>query len=224
MAAPIRVVLADDHAILRSGLRLLLGSQPGIEVVGEAGTFAETRRVVEATAPDVVVLDLSMPDGSGLSAISELRACAPTTRILVLTMHDDEAYVRTALAAGAAGYLVKSAADESLLAAVRAVHQGGFFVEVREAGPDAATTPTPVPEERTPLASLSRRERQVMAAVAAGHTNREVAEALGLGVETVESYRARLMQKLGLATRAELTRLAVELGVLSGTSGSSEDG
>ncbi len=224
MSGRIRVALADDHAILRSGLRLLLSSRPGIEVVGEAGTAAEAIRVVEEARPDILVLDLSMPGGSGIAAIAELRRRAPGTRILVLSMHDDRSYVQTALAAGASGYLAKAAADESLLAAVRAVHRGGFFVEVRDGGRDVYPPPRAEPEEPGPLASLSRRERQVMVAVAAGHTNREVAEDLGLSVKTVESYRARLMQKLGLGSRAELTRLAVELGILSADRTPSDEG
>jgi two-component system response regulator NreC len=218
MAATIRVLVADDHVILRSGLRLLIGAQPGLEVVGEAGDFDEAVRLAGSLAPDVVTLDLSMPGGSGLAAIARLRAAAPSARIVVLTMHEDPAYVRAALAAGAAGYLVKSAADSALIDAIRSVNRGRLFIDVANAaGMEALMTEGRVATGAppSPLASLSAREREVMVLLAKGHTNQAVADLLGLSVKTVESYRARLMQKLNLTSRAELTRLALELGLLS---------
>jgi two-component system response regulator NreC len=212
----IRVFLADDHAILRSGLRLLIDAQPDMQVVGEAGSADEAVREAASLAPDVVTLDLSMPGGPGLRAIERLRSAAPAARVLVLTMHDDPAYVRSALAAGAAGYLVKSAADTALIGGIRAVHRGHLFVDVpRSPALDALIGSARVAEDASsPLASLSAREREVMALVAQGHTNQAVADRLGLSVKTVESYRARLMQKLGLESRADLTRLAADLGLL----------
>jgi len=217
--AKIRVLLADDHAILRSGLRLLIDAQADMEVVGEAGDFGEAIRLAQALAPDVVTLDLSMPGGSGLGAIERLRAAAPATRIVVLTMHEDPAYVRSALAAGASGFLVKSAADSALIAAIRAVERGRLFVEIqnREAMEALMTPGRAAAEAPAPIATLSAREREVLVLLAQGHTNQAIADRLGLSVKTVESYRARLLQKLGLKTRAELTRLAIDLGLVGGS-------
>jgi two-component system response regulator NreC len=216
----IRVLIADDHAILRSGIRLLIGAQPDMEVSGEAGDVAEAIRLAKELGPDVVTLDLTMPGGSGLAAVEALRAAAPSARILVLTMHEDPAYVRSALAAGASGYLAKSAADSALIAGIRAVARGRIFVEVegREAK-EALAEPGRVSSEAVaPIATLSAREREVLVLLAQGHTNRAIAERLGLSVKTVESYRARLMQKLGLDSRAELTRLAIDLGLVGSAS------
>jgi two-component system response regulator NreC len=191
-----------------------------MDVVGEAGDFDEAIRLAQAQAPDVVTLDLSMPGGSGLAAIERLRAAAPATRIVVLTMHEDPAYVRSALAAGASGFLVKSAADSALIAAIRAVERGRLFVEVqnREAMAALMTPGRAGAEGPAPIATLSAREREVLVLLAEGHTNQAIADQLGLSVKTVESYRARLLQKLGLATRAELTRLALGLGLVGGSS------
>jgi two-component system response regulator NreC len=221
----IRVLIADDHAILRSGLRLLIGGQPDMQVVGEAGDFAEAIRLARELCPDVITLDLTMPGGSGLAAMDALRAAAPSARILVLTMHEDPAYVRSALAAGASGYLAKSAADSALIAAVRSVARGRIFVELRDRetkqtleAPDRAATESPAP-----IATLSAREREVLVLLAEGHTNRAIAERLGLSVKTVESYRARLLQKLGLGSRAELTRLAIDLGLVGSASSALPD-
>jgi DNA-binding NarL/FixJ family response regulator len=216
MSRPIRVLVADDHAILRSGLRLLISAQPGMEVVGEAGDFDEALARARALSPDVITLDLKMPGGSGIAAIPRLRSAAPSARIVVLTMHEDAAFVRAALAAGASGYLVKSAADSALISAIRAVHQGRVFLDVQNAETmEAILTPGRVdPAAPAPIATLSAREREVMTLVAQGHTNQAVADRLGLSVKTIESYRARLMQKLGLTTRAELTRLAMDLSLV----------
>jgi len=216
----IRVLVADDHAILRSGLRLLISGQPDMEVVGEAGDFAEAVELARSLQPDVITLDLTMPGGSGLGAIEKLRAAAPSARVVVLTMHEDPAYVRSALAAGASGFLVKSAADSALIAALRAVQRGRIFVEVqnREAM-EALMAPGRAADVPAPVAALSAREREVWVLLARGHTNQAIADLLGLSVKTVESYRARLMQKLGLTNRAELTRLAIDLALVGSSSG-----
>jgi two-component system response regulator NreC len=213
---PIRVLIADDHAILRSGLRLLISGQPDMEVVGEAGDFDETIRLAKALLPDVVTLDLTMPGGSGLGALERLRSEVPSARVVILTMHEDPAYVRSALAAGASGFLVKSAADSALIAAIRAVERGRLFIEVqdREAMTALMTPGRTAAEVPAPIAMLSEREREVWVLLAEGHTNQAIADRLGLSVKTVESYRARLMQKLGLTNRAELTRLAMELALV----------
>lgn len=217
--AKIRVVLADDHAVLRSGLRLLINTQRDMEVVGEAGSHHETLEAVRQFGPDVLLLDLTMPGGSGTKLIDTLSREYPGTRVLVLTMHDDPAYFRQAMAAGAAGYLVKKAADTDLLTAIRTVAQGRVY-----APPDLALEPRgtrgqglerPGAKTGGALESLSVREREVLALLAEGHTNQAIADRLYLSVKTVESYRARVMGKLGLRNRAELTRFALEVGLLS---------
>jgi two-component system response regulator NreC len=213
---PIRVLVVDDHEILRSGLERLLGDPADIEVVGGAGSLAEALNLARTRAPDVITLDLAMPDGSGLNAIGELRDAAPEARIIILTMHEDPVYVRTALASGASGYVVKSAAAEALIGGIRAVHRGRLFIDVENAETSEAllsSAPTGA-DEPAPIAQLSAREREVLVQLARGYTNREIGEQLGLSVKTVESYRARLTQKLGITSRAELTRLATELGLL----------
>jgi len=209
----IRVLLADDHAILRSGLRLLIQGQDDMEVVGEAGDCAAVVALAGRLRPDVVTLDLSMPGGSGLETIEKLRVAAPSARVVVLTMHEDPAYVHSALAAGASGYLVKSAADQALMEAIRAVHRGRVFIEAGSAAAIASLTRLEAPAP-APLAALSAREREVLVLVARGHTNRAIGERIHLSVKTVESYRARLMHKLGLSNRSEMTRLAIDLGLL----------
>jgi two-component system response regulator NreC len=217
----IRVLIADDHAILRSGLRLLIGEQPDMEVVGEAGDFPQAIELARSLQPDVVTLDLTMPGGSGLGAIEKIHAAAPSARVVVLTMHEDPAYVRSALAAGASGFLVKSAADSALIAALRAVQRGRIFIEVqnREAMEALMAPGRAAAEVPAPISTLSAREREVWVLLARGHTNQAIADQLGLSVKTVESYRARLMQKLGLTNRAELTRLAIDLALVGSSSG-----
>lgn len=210
---PIRILLADDHALLRTGLRMLLNAQSDLKVVGEAGTLAETLDELAAQSPDVLILDLTMPGVVGLSGVSRVHAVAPATRIIVLTMHDDPAYARSALALGASGYLVKSVVDSELLNTVRAVMRGGLHVHVGSE-PSASDERITGSRSELPLDSLSIREREVLEMVAHGYTNLVVAERLGLSVKTVESYRARLMQKLRLTNRADLMRLAIELGIV----------
>ena len=203
----IRVMLADDHAILRAGLRMLLDAQPDMAVVAEAADGEEAIRRAGGSRPDVAVVDLTMPGLSGVETLEGLRREVPATRLLVLTMHDDPGYARLALAAGASGHVVKDAESAELLAAIRAVHRGRTFVQVG-AEPAAADSPRP------PVPALSPRERQVLELLAHGHTNREVADRLSLSVKTVETHRARLSDKLGLHSRADLVRLAIELGLL----------
>jgi two-component system, NarL family, response regulator NreC len=211
----IRVLIADDHAVLRAGLRMLLDAQIDIDVVGEAADGLEVTRRTRELRPDIVLLDLSMPGPrSGIVIRAVLRAC-PTTRVLILTMHDDRAYLRSALSAGASGYLVKKAADTELLTAIRAVHAGRTFVDLSEP-PDRAR-PSPagkVADQWLPPKNLSRQERDVLRLLAQGHSNRQIAEKCGLSVKTVETYRARLSKKLRLRGRAELYRFAAESGIL----------
>ena len=204
----IRVLLADDHAILRAGVRMLLDAQPDMAVVAEAADGEEAIQRAGDTQPDVAVVDLTMPGLTGVETLERLRREVPATRLLVLTMHDDPAYARLALAAGAAGHVIKDADSSELVAAIRAVHRGRTFIQV---GAEAAATAAP---ERTAAPALSPRERQVLELLAHGHTNREVADRLSLSVKTVETHRSRLSEKLGLHSRADLVRLAIELGLL----------
>jgi two-component system response regulator NreC len=215
----IRVLLADDHAVLRSGLRLLINTQPDMEVIGEAASFDEAVQASAASQPDVVTLDLDMPSGGYARGIANLLRECPKTRVLVLTVHDDLAYMRSCLAAGACGYVVKKAADTELLTAIRTVARGRTYVNVAQGDLKAAvnvtgTAGTSVRSDLTPLDSLSSREREVLKQVAEGHTNQAIADKLFLSVKTVESYRSRLMTKLGLRTRADLMRLAIDAGLL----------
>lgn len=217
----IRVLLADDHAVLRAGLKLLVNGEPDMEVVGEAGDADEALRVARETKPDVAVLDLSMP-GGGLRAVEALPRQCPETRILVLTMHDDPAYLRSALAAGAAGYVVKKVADTELLSSVRAVHHGAsiaFLSDPRAArrGMQASGVP---PRDRARGATLSNREREVLVLLARGYTNRQISERLKVGVKSIETYRGRLSRKLGLKHRADIVRYALAAGLLDAASAS----
>ena len=213
----IRVLLADDHAVLRAGLRVLINGQPDMEVVGEASTGEEAWRQADAVKPDVVLLDLTMPGMGGIEATERIVRDCPGVRVLVLTMHDDVAYLRSVLAAGAASYVLKRSADTELLSAIRITHRGGTYLEPSLAGDivqDALGRKTRQGEDsaRSPL---SEREREVLRLVAQGHTNQEIANRLSLSVKTVETYRARLMTKLGLRTRADLVRYALSVGLLA---------
>lgn len=217
----VRVLLADDHAALRAGLGMLLNAQPDFDVVGEAGDGAEAVRLTRETAPDVVILDLSMGPHSGLDAIPRIRDACAGARVLVLSMHTDASYVRMALAAGAMGYVAKSAADSELLSAVRAVAHGRTFIDLaigclsdREEALGLSATEH---ERRTfvPLRALSRRESEVLGRIAQGFTNLQIAGQLGLSVKSVETYRARLLVKLNARSRAELVRFALATGMVT---------
>jgi DNA-binding NarL/FixJ family response regulator len=213
----LRVLLADDHAVLRAGLRVLINSQPDMEVVGEAATGEEAWRQTGATRPDIVLLDLAMPGTGGIEAIGRIVRDFPGARIVILTMHDDVAYLRSALAAGASSYVLKRSADTELLSAIRVTHRGGTYLEPSLAGDivDDALGRRGRPGDNAARDPLSDREREVLRLVAQGHTNQQIAERLSLSVKTVETYRARLMTKLGLRTRADLVRYALSVGLLS---------
>lgn len=214
----IRVVIADDHTVLRAGLRTLMNAETDMEVVGEANDGNEAVAIVSAVQPDVVLLDLTMPRRDGLSAIPNIRTACPRTRVLVLSMHDDPSYLRAVLACGGSGYVVKTAEDSELLAAIRAVAQGRTFVDF-SMGESARAALTPRAFENPAGAAsavhlLSAREREVLELVAQGHTNQKVADRLKLSVKSVETYRARVMEKLNLQSRADLVRFALECGLL----------
>jgi two-component system response regulator NreC len=224
--AKIRVLLADDHAVLRSGLKLLINHQPDMEVIAEAGTYGEAIRLAGIAKPDVITLDLTMPDGSGMHKIEQLCQQCPQAKVLVLTMHDDPAYLRAALTAGAVGYVVKKAADTELLGAIRAVHAGRAFVDLDLRGRQSPSVFTADADAQVGAGedTLSDRERTVLARLAEGHTNQAIAEQLDLSVKTIESYRARLLRKLGLRSRADIVRYAVETGLLAPRGTSDEPG
>lgn len=215
--APLRVLLADDHAILRAGLRLLLNQQQDFEVVGEAESGLETLELVEKLQPDIVLLDLNMPGLHGLEALPLLRKAAPQCRVLVLTMHANPQYLQEAIRRGAAGYLLKKAADSELLSALRAVARGEVYVHSSMTRALLETVlPTKRPEEEQDAwEQLSPREQEVLRLVALGHTSAEIAEQLHLSPKTVDTYRARGMEKLGLSTRAALVRFCLRKGLLS---------
>jgi len=217
MSSPIRILIADDHAVVRSGLRLLLSSQADMEVVADCGSHREVLEAVEARRGgiDVASLDLTMPGGSPAALIEDVIERCPGIGVVVLTMHDDPGHARMALAAGARGYVVKSAADRQLLEAIRIVARGGTHLP-EAVGGEPVTGPKPSgPAGGRPRDSLSQREREVLVLLAQGHTNQQIADKLYLSVKTIESYRSRLMGKLGLANRSELTRFALEAGLLS---------
>ena len=204
------VVIADDHEVVRSGLRSLLDQEADIAVTGEAGDVRSTMAHVRAKQPDVLVLDLNMPDGPSLPAIPDLLAASPNTAIVVLTMQNDPAFAREALRAGARGYVLKEAASSELVKAVRAVIEGHTYLEP-QLGAKLAAQP---PEPEGPEHDLSEREIEVLRLIALGHTNAEIGEQLYLSVRTVESHRAHIQQKLRRSTRAELVRYALEHGLL----------
>lgn len=212
----IRLLIADDHAVLRSGLRMLLDVQQDMAVAGEAGDGVEVLQKASELKPDVVLMDLSMPGPPSGEVIRQvLRAC-PKTRVLVLTMHDDPAYLASAMAAGATGYVVKKVADSELLSAIRAVHAGRTFVDLTQsldssnhAIPGGARAKSEQPRD------LSRREREVLRLLAQGYSNQQIATQIKVSVKSVETYRTRLSKKLGLTGRAELYRFAVESGILT---------
>jgi two-component system, NarL family, response regulator NreC len=206
----VRVVLADDHAIMRGGLRRLLESDADCEVVAEAGTVDDTLRFVGAHKPDVLVLDLNMPDGTSLPAIPRLLEVSPETRIVVLTMQIEPAFAREALRAGAVGYVLKEAADEELVAAISAAVEGRSFLNPEF----AARVATAPPLESGPPDDLTEREAEVLTLIALGHTNSEIAEQLYLSIRTVETHRSHIQQKLRLSKRSELVRYALDKGLI----------
>jgi len=208
----IRVLIVDDHAVVRSGIRLLLSREPDIEPVGEAGTGREAIFEARSLKPDVILMDVVMPDQTGIDALPTLLHENPDVKVLLLSMQDDPRYVREAFAAGARGYVLKEAADSEVVAAVREVARGGRYVNpelgARLVAADAAAT------KRADEDPLSEREREVLRLLALGHTNQEIAKQLFISVCTAETHRAHIMQKLALQNRAELVGYALSHGLL----------
>jgi two-component system, NarL family, response regulator NreC len=207
-ALAIRIVLADDHAVVRSGLRMLLDSERDFEVVAEASDVEGARRYVRGHHPGVLVLDLNMPGGSSLEAIPAIRVESPGTQIVILTMQQEPAFAREALRAGALGYVLKEAVDEELVEAVRRAAAGESYMNPR-LGARIASEPPPGPPD-----DLSEREVDVLRLIALGHTNTEIGEQLFLSVRTVETHRSHIQQKLVLSTRAELVGYALKRGLI----------
>jgi two-component system response regulator NreC len=223
----IRVMIADDHAILRAGLKLLVNAQADLEVVSEAPDGAQAVQVARETRPDVALMDLTMPGTGGMQALQRIVQACPKTRVLVLTMHDDPAYLRSVLAAGASGYVLKRSVDAELLAAIRAVHRGGTFVDPSLANvlvQDVLERKSPKTSRAQPVNILSGRELQVLTLVARGYSSQQIASQILVGVKTVETYRSRLAQKLGLRTRSDLIRYAVQMGLLTAEMLEAEEG
>jgi two-component system response regulator NreC len=200
------VVIADDHTVVRQGLRLLIEHEDGLQVVAEAGTVPDAERMTRTHRPSVLVLDLTMPGGSGLDAIPRLREDAPETAIVVLTMQDEPAFARRALQAGALGFVLKEAADEELLHAIRLAAAGDSYLNPR-LGARIAAAPA---EPAGPPDDLSDRELEVLRLIALGHTNGEIADQLVLSTRTVETHRAHIQHKIRRTSRAELVRYALE--------------
>jgi two-component system, NarL family, response regulator NreC len=210
---PTRILITDDHGVLRAALRALLKNEADMEVVGEAADGTEALRLAAELHPDVILLDMSMPGVSGMEVARELHQTLPDVRVLVLTVHEDEYMVREALQVGAAGYIIKRAFDTELINAIRSVANGDLYVH-------PALTRILVREHNAPavlphtVSSLTRREMEVLQLIARGYTNAQVAEELSLSVRTVETHRSNLMDKLGLSNRVEIVRYAQEHGLL----------
>ena len=214
--AKLRVLLAEDHAVVRDGLRSLIEGQADMAVVGEAEDGETACREAKECAPDVVVMDISMPRLNGAQATERLRRESPAARVLVLTAYEDKSYLRQLLAAGASGYLLKRAAANELVHAIRTVAAGGVYIDPALAGKvvDSFIRQLAPGEERRPGPDLSEREVEVLRLIAWGYSYKEIAAQLGIGVRTVETYKTRLMEKLELRSRADIVRYAVQQGWL----------
>lgn len=219
---PTRVVIADDHSVLRAGLNALLEGESDICVVGEAEDGIDCVERAIALEPDVILMDINMPRCNGLEALAQIKEACPATKVLVLTMLDDAEYLRRVLTLGGSGFVVKQAAGDQLLTAIRTVQDGGVYLHPhhalalaeQEADGRVAGSSDSIGDRQSPLQSLSEREAEVFRLVALGHSNAEIAKSMFLSVKTIETYKARLMKKLGLKTRAELVRCALDSGVL----------
>ena len=213
----IQVVLADDHAVVRAGLKAVLGSARDIHVVGEVHTGRDAIAMAERLSPDVIVMDLSMPDMDGIAATKEIVKKGLRTRVLVLTMHAEEEYLVTLMEAGAAGYLVKSAADRELVDAVRAVASGDVYIRPAAARVLAQnlTKRGTVQNERNQFEKLTQREQDVLRFVAQGYSAPEIGEKLFISPKTVDTYKQRIQEKLGLAHRKDYVQFALKLGLLT---------
>jgi two-component system response regulator NreC len=210
----INVFLTDDHAVMREGLKLLVNTQQDMTVVGEAGNGREACQQVREIRPDVVVMDLSMPEMDGVQATEAIKLSCPEVKVLILTVHEDEDYLRLLLKKGASGYVVKSAIADELATAIRKVLKGGIYLDTALTETLVHSTVGYAAEIPRVHSELTEREHEVMRLIAWGHTNVEIAEQLHLSVRTVETYKARIMEKMGFHSRAEIVRYALLRGWL----------
>jgi two-component system response regulator NreC len=217
---PIRILIADDHGVLRAGLRALLNAEPDLQVVGEATDGEETLRLASELHPDVVLLDISMPGLGGITVTERLREALPEACVLILTVHEDEGLLRKAIRAGAAGYIIKRAIEPELINAIHAVWRGDLYVHptmtralLKDLTPAAESHLSHTANDKL-VEPLTPRESEVLTLIAQGYTNRQAADILSIGVRTVEGHRANIMSKLGLRSRVELVRYAMKHGLL----------
>ncbi len=214
----LRVFLADDHTVVREGLKALVNAQPGMEVSGEAADGRSACRLVQQLQPHVVVMDFSMPEINGAQATKELKRMCPHVKVLALTVHEEKGYLHQLLEAGVSGYVLKRAAAEELIHAIRTVAAGGVYLDPALAGKVVGGfVRHPAGAGKPEGGDLSERETEVMRLIAAGYSNKEIAAQLTLSVKTVETYKARSMEKLGLSSRAEIVRYALQCGWLQNT-------
>jgi len=213
--AKLQIFLADDHVVVREGLKTLINAQPDMIVIGEAGDGETAWQQAQACQPDVVIMDITMPGLNGVQATAQLKRACPQIKVLALSVHDDTSYLRQLLAAGAAGYILKHAAADDLIQAIRMVAAGGVYLDPALASHVVAGyVRVPVVASALRGAALSERETEVVQRIAQGYSNKEIAAQLTLSVKTVETYRARAMEKLGLDSRSALVRYALERGWL----------
>jgi DNA-binding NarL/FixJ family response regulator len=211
---PIRILIADDHGVLRAGLRALLDAEPDLQVVGEATNSQETLRLTDTLRPDVILLDISMPGLGGIEITRQIRATKSKTHVLILTVYEDEGLLRASLQAGAAGYVPKRAVEAELINAIHAVQRGDLYVHPAMTRSLVKDLTPPSPRSDEEPEPLTAREIEVLGLIAKGHTNRQVADILSIGVRTVETHRANIMSKLAVRGRAELVRYAMDHGLL----------
>lgn len=214
----IQLLVVDDHAVFRSGLKMLLNAQPDMEVIAEAATGEEALKKIQEMSPHVALMDITMPGIGGLEAIERIRVESPSVKVLVLTMHDDEGYLRQVLRVGGSGYVLKKAADIELLAAIRAAHKGDIFLHPAHAKAVVEEFISERPSRQAAgtreYGGLTQREQEVLKLVALGYTNQQIADKLFVSVKTVEAHRAHIMDKLNLRSRVELVRYALRKGIL----------
>ncbi|AMV33801.1 Oxygen regulatory protein NreC [Pirellula sp. SH-Sr6A] len=208
-----QVLLADDHALVRAGIRLLIETQRDFEIVGETGSASETIQAAQNLQPDLILFDLSMPGGEPSQTINHLRYQNAKSKILVVTMHDDREIVRKMLASGAHGYIVKSVADVDLLNAMRSVMDGKLYINLGIAAETHERASSQAPE-KDPLEDLSQREKEVLGLLLRGYTNQAIADQLRVGVKSIESYRSRMMTKLNLASKSDLMEFGIRHGLI----------
>ena len=210
MTRKVRILLADDHAVVRQGFRLILNQEPDLEVVGEAGNGRDAVRLVEELKPNMIIVDIAMPDMNGVEATRQIRQNSPQCQVLVLSMHRDAVYVRETLRSGAAGYILKDSIDQDLLRAVRMVAAGGSFLS-----PEVARTVLDdYQQTEDPFDRLTAREREVLQMLAEGKVAKEIATALDVSVYTMDAHRGRIMKKLGLRSSTEIVRFAMRKGLI----------